>query len=75
MTLTSLANNIYVQFGGNPCIQVHETWCQLGVWSCTMPGLPRHLLQELNVGTVVTTLEKDKTSHMGLSETHKNKST
>ena len=33
-------------------IHVHETGCQSGVRSCSMPGLPRHLVQELNVGTV-----------------------
>ena len=30
-----------------------ETVWRLGVWSCHMPGLPTHLVQELNVGTVV----------------------
>ena len=52
MPLTQLANKIYVQFDGNPCIHVHETRCQSVVRSCSMPGLPRHLVQELNVGTV-----------------------
>ena len=33
---------------------VHEIGCQLGVRSCSMTGLPRHLAQELNVGTVDT---------------------
>ena len=25
---------------------------QSGVWLCIMPGMPMHLVQELNVGTV-----------------------
>ena len=31
-----------------------ETGCQSGVRSCIMPGLSTHLVQELNIGTVVT---------------------
>ena len=37
------------------CGRIHaqETRWQSGVRSCIMPGLPMHLMQELNVGTVV----------------------
>ena len=55
MTLTLLANKIYVQFGCNPRIHVLETGCQSGVRSCSLPELPTHLVQELNVGTVSLT--------------------
>ena len=30
-----------------------ETGWRSGVWSCIMPGLPTHLVQELDVSTVV----------------------
>ena len=33
-------------------IHAQETGLQSGVRPCTMSGLPTHLLQELNVGTV-----------------------
>ena len=33
-------------------ISALETGWQSGMWSCIMPGLPTHLVQELNVGTV-----------------------
>ena len=33
-------------------IDALETGWQSGVWSWHMPGLPTHLVQELNVGTV-----------------------
>ena len=36
-------------------IQVRETWWQSGVRSCIMPGLPKHLVEELDVGTVACT--------------------
>ena len=29
-----------------------KTWWSTGLWSCNMPGLPTHLVQELNVSTV-----------------------
>ena len=35
--------------------------CQSVVGSCTMPGLPTHLVQELNVGTVC---DSDQISNM-----------
>ena len=37
-------------FGG---INTQENGLQSGVRSCIIPGLPAHLVQELNVGTVV----------------------
>ena len=52
VTLTLLFHQRYVQFWGNPCIHAYKTGCQLGIRSCIMPGLPKHLVQELNVGTV-----------------------
>ena len=33
-------------------VHSQETGWQLRVQSCFMPGLPTHLVQELNVGTV-----------------------
>ena len=39
-------------------MHVHETGCQSGVRWCSMPGLPRHLVQELNVGTVALALTR-----------------
>ena len=38
----------------HPCPE--KKWLQSGVRSCIMPGLPTHLVQELNVGTVGTSL-------------------
>ena len=38
--------------GGHSCIYAQETEWQSGMWSCILPGLPTHLVQELNVGTV-----------------------
>ena len=35
-----------------PGIHAQETGWQSGVRSCIMPGMPTHLVQELNVGTV-----------------------
>ena len=29
-----------------------DTWWQSGVQSCIMAGLPTHLVQELNIGTI-----------------------
>ena len=37
---------------GHPCIHAQGTGWQLGQWSCIIPGLPAHLVQELNIGTV-----------------------
>ena len=34
---------------------MHKKLGKLGVRSCNMPGLPRHLVQELNAGTVEMT--------------------
>ena len=39
-------------FLGHPCIYAQETVLQSGVRSSILPGLPTHLVQELNVGTV-----------------------
>ena len=37
-------------------IHAQETGWQSGVWSCIMPGLTEHLMQESNVGTALTTV-------------------
>ena len=42
----------YFHFWGHLCLDDQETGGQSGVWSCIMPGMPMHLVQELNVGTV-----------------------
>ena len=42
----------YFQLSGHLCIHAEETEWQSRVRSCIMPGLPTHLVQELNVGTV-----------------------
>ena len=49
---TYIANQSCVQLWGHPCIHAQETGWQSGARSCIMPGLPTHLVQELNVGTV-----------------------
>ena len=48
------------------CDRIHNqaTGWQSGVRSCIMPGLPTHLVQELNVGTVVYTCK----NHLHLFE-------
>ena len=48
---TLLANQSYVQSWGHSCIHAQETKWQSVVRSCIMPGLPIHLMQELNVVT------------------------
>ena len=52
------AKQSYIQFGGHLCIHEKETGCQPSVWSCIKHGLPRHLVQELNIGTVTHVVEK-----------------
>ena len=38
---------------GHPYIRAQETRWQSGVRSCIMPGLSKHLVKELNVGTAL----------------------
>ena len=45
-------NQSYVQLCCHPCIHIQDTGWQSGVRSCITSGLPTHLVQELNVGTV-----------------------
>ena len=49
-------NQRYVQL--HPCINTLEISWQLGLRSFIIPGLPAHLVQELNVGTVGVQYEK-----------------
>ena len=49
---TNITNQSYFQLQGHTCIHIQETGLQSGVRLCIMPGLSRHLVQELNVGTV-----------------------
>ena len=50
--ISQLANQSSNQLWGHPCVHFRETGWQPGVRSCFMHGLPTHLVQELNVGTV-----------------------
>ena len=53
---TSTANaalyQIHVQLWGHLRFHAQKTWWRSGMRSCTKPGLPTHLVQELNDGTV-----------------------
>ena len=49
---TKLANQRYVQLWGPPYIHTQESGWRSDVQSCITPGLPTHLVQELNAGTV-----------------------
>ena len=42
----------------NTCIHAQQTGWQSGVLWCILPGLPTHLEQELNVGTVQDLLDR-----------------
>ena len=48
-----LVNRSYVQLPGHRCIQHQESGLQSGVRSCIIPGQLKHLVQELNVCTVL----------------------
>ena len=45
-------NQIHVQLLGHLRFHAQKTGWRSGVRSCIMSGLPTHLVQELNVGTV-----------------------
>ena len=61
-------NQSYVQLCGHPCIHAQDTGWQSGVRSCITPGLLRHLVQELNVSTVVK--ERDDTTKFYIPNFH-----
>ena len=53
-SMTRVAGELKQRVRSGTCGRVHaqKTGLQLGVRSCIMPGLPTHLVQELNDGTV-----------------------
>ena len=53
-------NKSYFELWGHLCIHAKETVWQPDVQSCIMPGLSRYLVQEFNVGTVLTLTEYSK---------------
>ena len=56
--MKQIMNQSYVQLRGSRCLHVQESGLRSVVRSCIMPGLPRNLVQELNVGTVVSHCSK-----------------
>ena len=53
MTHVACQSKLHSVVGQCGVIHAQETQRQLGLKLCIMPGVPMHIVQEVNVGTVV----------------------
>ena len=53
MTHVACQSKLHVHLWAQKCTHGHGTGWESGVRSCLMPGLPTHLVQDLNIGTVL----------------------